>query len=204
MGWDGMLGSEGSIPCNRCGEPLNPHGHRPAELYAGTYTGLCYRCQNSSAFCTHVELLDMAEHWEFPPHCPSWRRDRESYVGYSDCNDCDGRGSKWVSRSDPQGGSYRTYCDACFSRYYNHPVRKRISQRRKRISNAWMNATVNHLLCSRLASRRKRQSNNDGIKKKDHNGSVIWIYCSESTVESCAQQFKERASRLTEKYCHHV
>lgn len=48
MAWDGMLGPIGSIHCNRCGKPLNKDGGHPAELYAGTYTGLCYGCQNSS------------------------------------------------------------------------------------------------------------------------------------------------------------
>lgn len=201
MAWDGMLGSEGSVPCNRCSKPLNPNGHRPAELYAGTYTGLCYTCQNSSAFCTHIEFLDRAEHWEFPPHCPSYRRDRENYIGYNDCSDCDGRGSKRVSRSFPQGGPYRKYCDTCFSRYYNHPIRERYSQRRKRINYAWMNSLVNHLLSSRLASKRKRRSRDDGIKKKDHRGKIIWLYCSESILKQLMDEYRMRGSRLEKRYC---
>lgn len=200
MTWDGMLGSEGSVPCTKCGTPLNPHGHRPAELYAGTYTGLCYKCQNGGAFCTHVELLDKAEHWDFPPHCPSWRRDRERYVGYNDCTDCDGRGAEWISRCDSRGGSYRAYCKTCFSRYYDHPVRRRISQRERRIYNAWMSAVVNHLLVTRLASRRKRRSRNDGIKKKDHLGKTLWVYCDEPTLKTLGEHFRERGSKLMEKY----
>lgn len=198
MAWDGMLPTH---YCGRCESELNPNGFRPAELYAGTYTGLCYKCQNSPAFCTHVELIDRAEHWEFPPHCPSWRRDRESYVGYSDCNDCDGRGSKMVSRSFPSGGPYRTYCDICFSKYDNHPLRKRLTQRRQRINNAWASALVNHLFSSRLASKRKRPSRNDGIKKKDHEGKTIWIYCPESTLQSYIKQYREKGQLLIERYC---
>lgn len=197
MSWDGMLHNHG---CSRCGKQLNGDGGHPAELYAGTYTGLCYGCERGSAFCTHIELMDMAEHWEFPPHCPSWRRDREYYTGYSDCTDCDGRGSKWISRPDPQGGSYRTYCETCFSRYHNHPIRKRREKRRKRINNAWMSALVNHLVKCRLATRRKRKSNNDGIKKKDHRGRVIWIYCPESLLRSYTNRFRDRGSQLIEKY----
>lgn len=201
MSWDGMLGPEGGVPCNQCKKPLNPNGHRPAELYAGTFTGICYSCQNKPAICIKVELLDKAGHWEFPPYRPSYRRDRESYVGYGDCNDCDGRGSKVVSRPDSQGGSYRTYCNTCFSRYHDQPMRKRRKQRRTRIYNAYMSAAVNHLLSSRLAFRRKRRSNNDGIKKKDHKGKTIWIYCSGSVLQSHIEQFRDRGSKLIEKYC---
>ena len=200
MGVHGMLAKEGEASCLKCGEPLNKGGLRPAEIYAGTYTGLCYSCERSSAFCTHVELLDRAEHWDFPPHCPSWRRYREKHVGYSDCPDCDGRGSKWMSRSDARGGSYRTYCDTCFHRYYDNPVRKRPDDRKSRIRIASMNATVNHLLKSKLASRRKRRNDDTGVRMKDNNQKVIWVYCDKETLASIIDEFSSKGAHLISKY----
>jgi hypothetical protein len=103
--------------CHECGKPLNPHGHRPAELYAGTYTGLCYSCQASGPRPLYVELLDRATWIEYPPHCPSHSRSRETFVTYADCPDCRGEGRVVVSRP--------VNCTRCWSRWQGHPVRKR-------------------------------------------------------------------------------
>jgi len=66
---------------------------------------------------------------EYPPHCPSWRRDRERYWGYSNCPDCGGACSEWVSRSDARGGSYRKYCKTCLDRLREHPTRIWMTER---------------------------------------------------------------------------
>jgi len=110
--------------CRQCGRPLNADGGHPAELYAGTYTGLCYRCERSGERRIKVDPVDGAETWEFPPHCPSWRRAREQFVGFTGCGICEGKGRIWVSRADSRGGSYAVQCEECSGRYWGHPLRK--------------------------------------------------------------------------------
>ncbi len=40
----------GPLNCNQCGKELSgENGPRPAETYAGTYTGLCYSCEKGGA-----------------------------------------------------------------------------------------------------------------------------------------------------------
>ena len=116
---------EGMYPphaCKRCGRMLNADGGHPAELYAGTYTGLCYKCQNAPAIVLQT-ACDGAKLKEYAPHCPSWRRDRTKVHAYDDCGTCKGEGRIYVSRSDPKGGSYYRYCPDCFERYWHHPTR---------------------------------------------------------------------------------
>lgn len=119
MDKDGMLPQH---PCNACGKPLNADGYHPAELYAGTYTGLCYACEKRGGYII-TRYEDGAIQWSYPPHCPSWRRDRETYIAYPDCAKCNGTGRHYVSRSFARGGSYYRYCAACLDRYCNHPKR---------------------------------------------------------------------------------
>lgn len=109
--------------CKQCDKPLNADGYHPAELYAGTYTGLCYKCQNSDVRLIYTAPLDGCQSWEFPPHCPSWRRDRERFLAYPACEKCEGKGRLWVGRSDAQGGSYSQQCPDCSARYWSHPLR---------------------------------------------------------------------------------
>lgn len=111
-------------PCWECGRALNADGYHPAELYAGTYTGLCYQCERGDVRRVGVSPVDGAETWEFPPHCPSWRRTRERFTGYAGCGECGGRGRLWVGRADSQGGSYPKQCEACAERFGNHPLRR--------------------------------------------------------------------------------
>ena len=99
----GMLPQHG---CKQCGKALNADGGHPAELYAGTYTGLCYQCERSGVRLVYTARLDGCQSWEFPPHCASWRRDRERFLAYPECEICSGKGRLWVGRSDAQGGSY--------------------------------------------------------------------------------------------------
>jgi hypothetical protein len=125
--WDGFYPDH---ECKQCGKALGGTKHgpgsygRPAELYAGTYTGLCYTCQNKNDYVLYIYPLDNAQQISAPPHCPNWRRDRELYIAYADCSDCKGKGRKMISRSFANGGPYPQYCKTCFDRFYNHPLRK--------------------------------------------------------------------------------
>ncbi len=126
-------------PCKQCGKPLcGENGPRPAELYAGTFTGFCYPCQNGKEYPVS-KAFDGAVKWSFPPHCPAWRRDRETFIGYEGCSVCKGKGRLMVYRANSMGGSYPKNCETCAQRYYQHPVRlhheKRLSQFRKAIEN---------------------------------------------------------------------
>lgn len=113
-------------PCKKCGKDLgggkmDGSYARPAELYAGTYTGLCYSCQNSGPYL-ETTFFDGIERWNFPPHCPSWRRDRETYVFRPGC-DCE-KGRRIVSRHPMYGGSYFIQCEQCSEAWANNPIRK--------------------------------------------------------------------------------
>ena len=134
-----MMDEHGFLPphgCRICGTPLcGQGGDRPAELYAGTYTGLCYRCERGQAFLV-ITLGDGAQVWSHPPHCPSWRRTRETFTGYADCPGCRGMGMIWVSRSDNQGGSYSVQCDPCMARFSAHPLRRWYWRRSEQHSRA--------------------------------------------------------------------
>ena len=120
MDKDGMLPQHN---CKQCGAPLNADGYHPAELYAGTYTGLCYKCQNAGARIVGIHT-DGAHEISYAPDCPSWRRDRHIHTAYLDCPDCKGTGRVYVSRASSQGGSYHTSCATCTRRFYDHPSRK--------------------------------------------------------------------------------
>lgn len=152
---------EGFYPqhnCKQCGKPLNADGYHPAELYAGTYTGLCYRCELSEERLLQVNPLDGAQHWEFPPHCPSWRRTRERFTGYLGCDLCKGRGRLWVGRSDAQGGSYSKQCETCSARFFNHPLRKWEMQRWGTIRKAAENDYKRELRKRKLLGKAKTNS----------------------------------------------
>ena len=114
MDKDGMLPSHG---CNRCGKPLNSDGNHPAELYAGTYTGLCYSCERDSFYILE-EYEDGSALISYPPNCPSHRRARGKYVAFPDCPTCNGTGRIHVSRGWSAGGSYYSYCKECSKRHW--------------------------------------------------------------------------------------
>jgi hypothetical protein len=109
-------------PCLACGKPLNADGNHPAETYAGTWTGLCYGCTKAPAVIVAVAVLDGLQKVSYPPHCPSWRRDRETFHGYPGCGTCQGMGVG--SHGTSVGGStYRIQCKACADRRDAHPLR---------------------------------------------------------------------------------
>jgi hypothetical protein len=119
MDRNGMLPAD--ISCVRCARPLNADGGHPAELYAGTYNGLCYPCTSAPAFVARTATLDGAREVSWPPHCPSWRRDREKHIAYEGCPICDGLG---ITLSTRTYGSSGHWCEPCMIRYSAHPVRK--------------------------------------------------------------------------------
>jgi len=121
MSWDGMLPPH---PCKRCGKPLNADGGHPAELYAGTYTGLCTQCQNTGPYVVKEYGADGAQRISYPPHCPAWRRDREEFIAYPDCRECGGTGRIYVDRGWKHGGPYYRPCDRCLDRFRGHPGRR--------------------------------------------------------------------------------
>lgn len=120
--------------CRGCARPLDADGMHPAELYAGTCTGLCYECEGKPLFVKETYVLDGAMRVSYPPSCPSWRRDREEFLAYADCATCGGGGigsSDWM-----HGATYRHYCAACHNRFYAHPLRARAIRHRQRLYEA--------------------------------------------------------------------
>ena len=138
MSWDGTVPG---IKCKGCGVLLGEAGGGPiAENYMGTYNGLCYKCTSVGPYVETIYLLDGAIQVNYPPHSPSWRRDRETYHAYVDCPDCYGKGMKMVSRSMARGGSYPSYCNTCFERYHYQQERQamneEITERNEELFNA--------------------------------------------------------------------
>lgn len=113
------MDSQGMLPaqrCTKCGKPMNADGNHPAELYAGTFTGLCYDCQSDPAY-TVKTFETGAKLVSHPPHCPAWRRDREMFIAFDDCPECKGRGYKMNQRGFGSGGPYPEYCRLCSDRH---------------------------------------------------------------------------------------
>jgi hypothetical protein len=115
--WDGMLPQH---PCKWCGKLLNQDGYHPAELYAGTYTGLCYACEGLGPRILQ-EFYDGCKLVSHPPSSPSYRRNRDEHYWYPDCSNkkCN-MGTVWEWRPYVPGlggGSYRSYCPDCLRRH---------------------------------------------------------------------------------------
>jgi hypothetical protein len=140
--------------CIRCGVKLNADGGHPAEIYAGTYNGLCYPCTSAGPFIVCISELDGAQDVSWPPHCPSWRRSRETFFGYPDCETCKGAGAT-------RGYGHHTpvwkRCESCSSRYHGHPLRKwywdRASWLRK-AADARFQATLDRVALAKLGTKR--------------------------------------------------
>jgi hypothetical protein len=112
--------------CKRCGVVMGGRfdgigWDRPAEIYAGTYTGLCDKCMYEKDYTVKEYGCD-AKLISVPPDCPSWRRNRKEFIAYSDCETC--KGSSWVwKRSGAWGERYKAQCETCWRKYYDHPRR---------------------------------------------------------------------------------
>jgi hypothetical protein len=139
MTWNGHLPR--SVTCKRCGAILQGAGDgRPAESYLGTYTGFCYPCNDRPAEPTGEVEPSGAREWTHPPSCPSWRRDRERYLGFADCPTCKGTGRVWKYRCDGFGGSYGVNCPDCWKRHGEHPTTiaaREAADRRLAAYRAW-------------------------------------------------------------------
>jgi len=119
------MDEQGMLPaaweCLRCGRQLNADGGHPAELYAGTFNGLCYPCTSAGPYVVRIAVLDGLRELSYPPGCPSWRRDREREYAYPDCPKCLGSGRYVWARSGR--GRQGTHCEDCLARWTRHPVR---------------------------------------------------------------------------------
>lgn len=140
--WEKMVEQcpDGYVPdavCKLCGNRLQGQGEgRPAESYLGTFTGLCYPCNDRPA-CVARLFPDGAKLWTHPASCPSHRRDRERIVAYDDCEACKGKG--FTTSYGSFGASYRSHCNACSARFEAHPKRARM----RRVTSEkyrWQNA----------------------------------------------------------------
>lgn len=155
-----LMDRHGMLPdwffCTGCGKQLNADGNHPAELYAGTFNGLCYGCTSRGAYVAKTCALDGALLVSWPPHCPSWRRDRETFIAYPDCTACGGLGVSGRG-SSTGGGTYPLHCGLCSARHDAHPVRVWDEARRKLIyeraqaafERAWDQAAGSAVKCTK-------------------------------------------------------
>ncbi len=131
-----VMDRHGMLPddwfCGRCAKPLNADGNHPAEIYAGTFNGLCYGCTSAGPYVAAVTALDGCRRVSWPPHSPSWRRDRESHYGYEGCGTCGGMGIVLPAYRSPDNGGGKS-CPDCLARYAAHPQRAGWSQWSERI-----------------------------------------------------------------------
>lgn len=111
--------------CKRCGVVMGGNfdgigWDRPAEIYAGTATGLCDKCMRESDYVLET-FEDGAKRVSVAPTCPSWRRDRTTHIAYDNCPECGGKG---YTRSSGTWGSSNASCKTCYDRYVSYPKRK--------------------------------------------------------------------------------
>lgn len=123
LAFDPHTGMYSQHQCQGCGKPLDVDGEHPAELYTGTYTGLCYKCQSSQVYEVDQSPMGVVRRMSHPPHCPSWRRDREEFWWWPECTnpDCE-HGRTWIYRGDGSGGSYTVQCRTCLEVYRAEPA----------------------------------------------------------------------------------
>jgi hypothetical protein len=181
----GML--PGDFCCTRCGKPLNADGNHPAELYLGTFNGLCYGCTAAGPYVVKVSLLDGARVLSYPPHCPSWRRDREEFTAYPDCGTCKGSG---VQRSCVGQTGYREYCKPCIRRYSANHVRVLEAEWTVKIADAGNRAFQRRLTLAaglRPGTSRKRQA-------------AGWAALGEEVKDSLRRDLIPRCARLLARH----
>jgi RecJ-like exonuclease len=181
--------------CKKCGTLL---GKVPAELYAGTYTGICYPCTGNGVILLSTSKIDGVKHYEFPPHCPSWRRDREVFYGYTGCAKCNGQGRIWVSRSSSGGGGYTMQCPECSDRYHGNPIRIQNENRNKRIGIAYKSAFVSFLVQEKFAFLKKPR-NIESREFFDHKRNRLYVVLSDSELSEKMFSYQKRAVVLWEK-----
>lgn len=152
----GFYGEPGQLVCQRCSRGIDRDGNHPAQRYAGTYTGLCETCVVAPAMLAET-LYDGAQVWDWPPHCPAWRTDRQKFIAYPGCAECRGHGRMVVSRHDAHGGDYPYNCRSCLLRYaaaservvYQESAREhqRLWEERYRNYHGWGEKSRTRALC---------------------------------------------------------
>jgi len=182
--------------CLRCGKQLNADGGHPAETYAGTFNGLCYACTAEGGYVEKIHELDGCRYWSYPPHCPSWRRDREHFYAYEDCAVCGGKG--YTKETYVSGGRIKEHCADCSRRFHDHPVR-----RHHWLLSEWINHAGNSVFRSMLfaaagiktkAKKRREQELNDWIEANPEQFQDL-----RSRVLDRGYRCHERLSRLAER-----
>ena len=150
MSWNGFYPPHN---CRNCGLPLSgENGPRPAELYAGTYTGLCYKCQSIAKAVVHTSHLDGAMHISYRAQNYSGLGSRVCYVAYADCPVCNGNGRiKGEYNRNACCYSYR-HCMTCHHRYYEEPHRKVYSEASSKLSRL-LRIASNNAFVQNIATR---------------------------------------------------
>jgi hypothetical protein len=203
--WDGMYPRHS---CRACGRLLNHDGNHPAELYAGTYTGMCYACKRTGPFvvATFEDGCQLVSH---PPHCPAWRRDREEYYWYEGCGQCQ-QGRLWVSRAGAKGGPYTRPCPTCAPR---HDAEVSEQRRRKLQGNTPFEQLAANYAAEQLrleAESRKRVTKTRTRERKDESACLardyadfarrlpdaVWLDAEEQFISSLADWLPQVRSRV--------
>lgn len=187
MDRNGMLPE--SWTCRQCRKQLNANGARPAELYAGTFTGICYECESAPYFIEKTYALDGAMSMSYPPSRPSWRRDRERYTAYADCATCNGTG---VEKTEWNGGPLRHACQVCMTRYSQHPLRAKADQRRERLYRAAEAVWQSELLRIARTTLPKR------VKKKTLSAAIA-LLARDARMNAIRQELLARHARAIER-----
>lgn len=122
MAWNGFLPPHN---CRNCNQPLSgENGPRPAELYAGSYTGLCYKCQQLDKAIVHTSTLDGALRVTYRAENYSGLGSRVSYVAYPDCPVCNGDGRIKGAYSSSACCYRYSRCQECWARFSAEPHRR--------------------------------------------------------------------------------
>lgn len=111
-----------SRPCPKCGGPWQYELN--GRHYCGSYGGLCYDCFYAEDYI-EATLVDGAHIWDRRPMYAyaDQGQHRESYTAYDGCEVCHGKGYLTIERPARLGGSYRTQCGLCGTRYHSFPAR---------------------------------------------------------------------------------
>lgn len=143
----------GDIFCTRCGKKLGTVN--PAENYAGTYTGLCYTCEGSPPRVEARYPLDNSALVSHPPSLPSWRREREKFYWFEDCQSCR-MGS--VNGSSNNGYTIKLQCTNCGPRYWNNTTRAWLSWLLRTSWDAAYSSFDKHMIDAGFAVRKRKKT----------------------------------------------
>jgi len=80
-------------------------------------------------------------HISYAPLQPSYRRDRTTEIGYSDCSFCNGDGRIYTGYYSYS--KHYKYCETCYRRYYAEPKRAAYIKEKDRLHNYLKTAAAN-------------------------------------------------------------